>query len=803
MPSQKLTTFKTSTAVPAALGTAVLTGDTRAFARAAVLGNAGTDMDISPDLTCRIETGETNKASAYDTNDVLTATGRLDFLVKQLGSVGTDFMGGYVRMPAAAVTGLAVYIVPGGIAINEDFGSGAEVTVASDGRRDTDITQMVHGFAEMIAGNKLNVFYEGIQVVKDYSIVRAHDGADKVGIVGFVQGTAADNVGFGLRGFGWQPLMQEKLWDDGVTDGTILPGGPWDHDDGVWNSPGSNAGIKVTGTRNLEFVFDTSVLEAAGYAEADSPVVRFFKNGKTEADAMPFGDEGRIQLVPVAAADGGKFIASLYPGLMRVNGAGAEDVAGTIPAQLDPTETNTFYWVFEAQGGGQHGWTKPMPQAVYNYSVKIDSDGTFLTPDAHDKTIMVTSDSIFALAANVRGDGTGGPEINNSATLSSAWTMVNDLEAEFGIKIGLSVDGHGGRGYDQAGNAGDDIPAYNVSADLKNSAVTKDSTPEPDLHINTLDHNGSYIEQDVLDAHGLTRSLWATTHYLYVSSANPSNSSRIELEDAVNTLVGGGDTAISYLENTTNFTADSNDGVHPGIGGTADFKEFVRDYIITNNLLDVADPGEIISVSVSPSSATLRPNATQQFTATVNGGDPFNDEVYWSVSPPSSGHITQGGLFTALPNPADSTPVVTATSKADPTKTDTANVTYSGFPLITGPTKTIESTWEYGVYLGIADGAANSDVWGLNGGMVESIAWEAGMEGNRLYLQTSPNNSDWTSNSDFATNDGNAGSYTFASPISAAFVRVRSQATGSGQNQTGAAVVLLNCKGPDWQEFPD
>jgi hypothetical protein len=77
-----------------------------------------------------------------------------------------------------------------------------------------------------------------------------------------------------------------------------------------------------------------------------------------------------------------------------------------------------------------------------------------------------------------------------------------------------------------------------------------------------------------------------------------------------------------------------------------------------------------VAVSVSPSSATLIPGATWQFTATVTGS--ANTVVTWSVQEPAGGSITNAGLYTS-PNTAGTFHVV-ATSLADPSKTYVATV---------------------------------------------------------------------------------------------------------------------------------
>ncbi|MBI1749141.1 MAG: DUF4091 domain-containing protein [Acidobacteria bacterium] len=87
----------------------------------------------------------------------------------------------------------------------------------------------------------------------------------------------------------------------------------------------------------------------------------------------------------------------------------------------------------------------------------------------------------------------------------------------------------------------------------------------------------------------------------------------------------------------------------------------------------------VIAVSVSPSSANVLTNGTQQFTATVTGS--ANTSVAWDVNGVAGGNATVGtisaaGLYTApaaVPSPA--TVTVRATSAADNTKSATSSVT--------------------------------------------------------------------------------------------------------------------------------
>ncbi|MBV8673798.1 MAG: hypothetical protein JOZ33_10220, partial [Acidobacteriaceae bacterium] len=86
-----------------------------------------------------------------------------------------------------------------------------------------------------------------------------------------------------------------------------------------------------------------------------------------------------------------------------------------------------------------------------------------------------------------------------------------------------------------------------------------------------------------------------------------------------------------------------------------------------------------VSVSISPTSATVNAGLQKQFTATVQNTS--NTAVTWSVSGPgcsgaACGTVSSSGLYTApakVPSPAQV--FVTATSIADPTKSSTATVT--------------------------------------------------------------------------------------------------------------------------------
>lgn len=108
-----------------------------------------------------------------------------------------------------------------------------------------------------------------------------------------------------------------------------------------------------------------------------------------------------------------------------------------------------------------------------------------------------------------------------------------------------------------------------------------------------------------------------------------------------------------------------------------------------------------VTISLSPQSATVAANGTQQFTATV--GNDSNHAVSWSAT---AGSVSSSGFFTA-PNASSSTPVtITATSQADTTKS--ASVTLQiGAAQVPGTMLLGHSTLEprvNGLYDGMAEG---------------------------------------------------------------------------------------------------
>ena len=83
-----------------------------------------------------------------------------------------------------------------------------------------------------------------------------------------------------------------------------------------------------------------------------------------------------------------------------------------------------------------------------------------------------------------------------------------------------------------------------------------------------------------------------------------------------------------------------------------------------------------VSVSISPTAATLYGGQTQQFSSAVS--NTTNPAVTWSVNPTSVGTITSAGLYTAPANiTTQQSVVITATSQANTSASASATVTLS------------------------------------------------------------------------------------------------------------------------------
>jgi fibronectin type 3 domain-containing protein len=123
-----------------------------------------------------------------------------------------------------------------------------------------------------------------------------------------------------------------------------------------------------------------------------------------------------------------------------------------------------------------------------------------------------------------------------------------------------------------------------------------------------------------------------------------------------------------------------------------------------------------VSISISPISASMLTNATQQFTASITGSS--NTAVTWSAT---GGSVSSSGLYTA-PSAAG-TFTVKATSVADNTKSASATVTVSVPVVAVSISPTSASIQVNGTqqFTATVTGSSNTAVtWSANGGSVSS-----------------------------------------------------------------------------------
>ena len=90
----------------------------------------------------------------------------------------------------------------------------------------------------------------------------------------------------------------------------------------------------------------------------------------------------------------------------------------------------------------------------------------------------------------------------------------------------------------------------------------------------------------------------------------------------------------------------------------------------SNAVIFTSTASAISSVTVSPDAATLPIGGSLQLTATVAGTGFVDKSVTWSSATPAKVSVSPTGVVTVLAGDDEDTVVITATSNADSTKTD-------------------------------------------------------------------------------------------------------------------------------------
>jgi hypothetical protein len=126
---------------------------------------------------------------------------------------------------------------------------------------------------------------------------------------------------------------------------------------------------------------------------------------------------------------------------------------------------------------------------------------------------------------------------------------------------------------------------------------------------------------------------------------------------------------------------------------------------------------QIVGITISPTTATINTNASEQFSASISGTS--NTAVTWTAS---GGTVNASGLYTAPSSAGAYT--VTATSQADPTKSVTATMTVQAVQVVgvsVSPTSAsiyVDGTEQFAASV---TGTSNTAVtWSASGGTVST-----------------------------------------------------------------------------------
>ncbi len=230
-----------------------------------------------------------------------------------------------------------------------------------------------------------------------------------------------------------------------------------------------------------------------------------------------------------------------------------------------------------------------------------------------------------------------------------------------------------------------------------------DATTGNDLAVTNVNTLGATAGTILYGALTGPVTLNANSSYYIVSHEAASGDQWYELNSLVQTT---SDAIVNGPEYGIPFTL---------VGGMAG-----HSYVILDFKYSPAGP-PAVSVSVTPTTASLNGGQTQQFSATVTG-DP-NTSVTWSLNP-NVGSVSSTGLYTAPASVASSQSVtVTATSVADNTKSASATVTLVPVSVVLAPGTSSLTGGQTQQFTPTVSGTGNTSVtWSLNIGSVGSIS---------------------------------------------------------------------------------
>jgi len=218
------------------------------------------------------------------------------------------------------------------------------------------------------------------------------------------------------------------------------------------------------------------------------------------------------------------------------------------------------------------------------------------------------------------------------------------------------------------------VPFTQFAADLANGTLPNYSFVTPDgcndLHDGSAAQADSWLQINIAPL--LTNSQFTTDGLLIIvfdesGSDNANGGGRVEW------MVAGPKVKLAYQSTTAYQHQSTLRMILEALGITSGFAGAAAS---APNMAEFFGPSIApVSVSISPTSASVLSGETQQFAAKVS--NTTNTAVTWSAT---AGSISASGLYTAPAVTANSSATVTATSVTDPTKSASAIVSITGTP---------------------------------------------------------------------------------------------------------------------------
>jgi hypothetical protein len=333
--------------------------------------------------------------------------------------------------------------------------------------------------------------------------------------------------------------------------------------------------------------------------------------------------------------------ASYPPTTLTVN------VAGSAPGLLTNTAT--------VSGGGD---TSPANNMASDVTTVESTEPTVTINQAvgqADPTNVSPVNFTVVFSETVTGFSSSGVTISGTAGGTKTVT-VTDGPITYNVAVsGMTLSGTvivtipAGAAQDSAGN-------WNIASTSTDNSVTYDTTVPTVTGVTSNTANGTYGVGTVIDVRvtfSETVSVTGTPQLLLETGTTDRNATYVSRSGS-NTLVFNYTVQTGDMSNDLDYVATSSLTLN---GGT------IEDAVGNNAILTLPSPGAagslsankniiiatLTSISVSPVSASVAVNSTQQFTATTK--DQFGNDlvpqpsISWTVS--DGGTINSSGLFTA------------------------------------------------------------------------------------------------------------------------------------------------------------